>query len=276
LAAFVSRPPIEPWAGSGLPWNEPGFSARMLREHLSQAHDRASRRFETIDRHVAWLHREVLGGRKTFVLDLGCGPGLYWARLARMGHECTGIDFSPASVAYAREQAGREGLACSYQLQDLRGGGYGDEFGLGLLISGELNVFEPQDASTILAATRESLAVGAALVLEAHTEAHVRAIGERPPRWSALPRGLFSDQPHLLLQENAWFSDAAAAVERFWVVDAATSRVEDHAITTRAYSEAGYDAMLRSGGFSEVRRVASLEGVAPSAQDGLCVFIARR
>jgi len=150
------------------------------------------------------------------------------------------------------------------------------EFGLALLISGELNVFEPQDASTILAAARESLAAGGALVLEAHTEAYVRAIGERPPRWSAQARGLFSDEAHLLLQENAWFPDSAAAVERFWVVDAATSRVEDHAITTRAYSEAGYDAMLRSAGFSEVRRAASLEGLAPSAEGGLCVFIARR
>jgi len=28
------------------------------------------------------------------VLDLGCGPGLYASRLARLGHECTGIDYT--------------------------------------------------------------------------------------------------------------------------------------------------------------------------------------
>jgi len=45
-----------PWSeGDNIPWNEPGFSQRMLKEHLSQAHDLANHRFETIDRHVAWI-----------------------------------------------------------------------------------------------------------------------------------------------------------------------------------------------------------------------------
>ena len=33
----------QPWGeGDNIPWNEPGFSERMLAEHLSQAHDMAS------------------------------------------------------------------------------------------------------------------------------------------------------------------------------------------------------------------------------------------
>ena len=41
-------PNPRPWSeGEKIPWNEPGFSRRMLREHLSQEHDAASRRFET-------------------------------------------------------------------------------------------------------------------------------------------------------------------------------------------------------------------------------------
>ena len=36
-------PPI-PWAtGGNLPWNDPEFSERMLREHLSEAHGAATR-----------------------------------------------------------------------------------------------------------------------------------------------------------------------------------------------------------------------------------------
>ena len=32
------------WAGRyKIPWDEPGFSRRMLKEHLNQAHDLASR-----------------------------------------------------------------------------------------------------------------------------------------------------------------------------------------------------------------------------------------
>ena len=39
--------PPAPWAeGDKIPWNDPDFSRRMLREHLSQAHDAASRRID--------------------------------------------------------------------------------------------------------------------------------------------------------------------------------------------------------------------------------------
>ena len=93
------RLPPEPWSeGDNIPWSEPGFSRRMLREHLTQSHDLASRRREKIDAHVEWIHREVLAGSPARILDLACGPGLYASRLARLGHRCVGIDFSPASI----------------------------------------------------------------------------------------------------------------------------------------------------------------------------------
>ena len=95
LLEVAGRQPVgEPWVeGEKIPWHDPDFSERMLAEHLSQSHDAASRRFDRIDRHVAWIHRELLEGVPTRVLDLGCGPGLYTSRLARLEHECVGIDF---------------------------------------------------------------------------------------------------------------------------------------------------------------------------------------
>ena len=58
-----------------IPWDDPEFSRRMLNEHLSQDHDMASRRSETIDKHVAWIHQEILNGKSSRILDVGCGPG---------------------------------------------------------------------------------------------------------------------------------------------------------------------------------------------------------
>lgn len=69
LLDLVSRCPPQPWIDGGkIPWDEAGFSARMLQEHLSQEHDAASRRLNLIDRHVTWLHDHVLGGQ------LACKP----------------------------------------------------------------------------------------------------------------------------------------------------------------------------------------------------------
>ena len=79
IADIVNRNvPSQPWAeGEKIPWDEPGFSERMLKEHLSQDHNDASRRFDIVHRQVDYLER-VAGGldHDLKVLDLACGPGL--------------------------------------------------------------------------------------------------------------------------------------------------------------------------------------------------------
>lgn len=148
LSDLIARKPPVPWSdASKLPWNDSEFSDRMLHEHLTQEHGRASRRFNVIDRQVAWVHDAVLGGRPSRVLDLGCGPGLYTTRLAGLGHSCVGIDFSPAAVEYAQAQAEHMNLPCEYRLRDLRSGPFGTGFNAALLLFGELNTFPPKEAA---------------------------------------------------------------------------------------------------------------------------------
>ena len=116
----------EPWSeGEKIPWNDPEFSERMLKFHLTQEHDLASRRFEIIDKHVDWIHNK-LGEKPSKILDLACGPGLYSNRLTKLGHSCRGIDFGPASIKYAREQAIKEKVEIVYVLGDIRTADYGD------------------------------------------------------------------------------------------------------------------------------------------------------
>ena len=141
-----TNPPAQWSEGDNIPWDDPAFSRRMLKEHLSQDHDAASRRSDKIDKQVQWIHREFLSSRSARILDLACGPGLYTNRLAKLGHECVGIDYSPASIAYATEHAKQNGLACTYCQQDIREADYGHGCDLAMLIYGELNVFCPSSA----------------------------------------------------------------------------------------------------------------------------------
>lgn len=268
--------PPEPWAeADNIPWHEPAFSARMLREHLSQEHDAASRRAATIDRHVAWLHRALLAGRPAQILDLGCGPGLYTSRLARLGHRCVGIDYSPASIAYARAAAAEQGLACRYEQADLREADLGAGVDLALLIFGELNIFRPAHAAALLARVRAALAPGGALLLEAHTYAAVRAIGEGPPTWSTAAAGLFGDTPHLRLSEQFWRPADGVATVRHYIVAAAGAAVTRYAQSFQAYTDAGYAELLRRCGFGAIERHAALSGAAVAEQPELQVIVAR-
>jgi len=268
--------PPAPWAeGEKIPWHEPAFSRRMLAEHLSQAHDAASRRFEKIDEHVQWIHRELLGSRPGKILDLGCGPGLYTHRLAQLGHECVGIDFAPAPIAYASEQAEADGANCTYQLADIRRADYGAGFALVMLIFGEFCVFKPAEARGILGKARAALDAGGVILLEPHTPEAVRKMGGRSASWQARQAGLFSDRPHLYLAESFWDESTQTSTTRCYVIDAATGEVAAHASTAQAYDHEQLRAALIDNGFEDVRFLPSLTGEPDATQAEYFAVVAR-
>jgi SAM-dependent methyltransferase len=276
LLELVNRTPVpEPWQeGENIPWNEPGFSQRMLNEHLSQEHDAASRRLPKIEEHVCWIHSEVLGGRTTRVLDLCCGPGLYTSGLAALGHECVGIDFSPAAIAYAEEQASAKGLPCRYLREDVRRTEFSSGFGLVMMIFGQLNVFRRTEARALLGKARQALSDGGILLLEAHTLAAVERMGAAGTSWYSAAEGLFSLQPHLVLEEHFWDAAMKATTTRFFVVDAKNGAVTRHAMTTQGYLGDEYTALLRKSGFADVQCFPSLTGEEEPAQCDLFVLTA--
>ena len=260
--------PLVPWAeGDNIPWHDPAFSERMLKEHLRQDHDLASRRATIIEQHVAWVHRDLLEGRASRVLDLGCGPGLYAGLLARLGHECVGVDYSPASLAHATSEAGREGLRCTYIAGDLRDVSWGSDFDLVMMIFGEFNVFRPQHARSILARAREALVDGGVLLLEVERAEAIEHEGRREPHWSAHEQGPFSDRPHLLLTEHTWDAAGHAAAVRYFVVDAATGETTAHVAAARAYTDDEYRGLLAGAGFESVELLGPLGGVSDGSEN---------
>ena len=278
----------DPWSeGEKIPWNDPAFSQRMLQEHLSQEHDAASRRSFIIDMHVLWIHQKLLSAPRTpshintadlmgpgrrdlridqpllpplpsSILDLGCGPGLYTQRLARLGHTCLGIDFSPASINHARKIAKEETLNCTYIEEDLRYANFGSAHGLVMFLYGELNVFRPADARSILRKARQALNADGVLLLEVSTFASLERLGKQPPRWRTLPSGLFFDRPHLELYESFWNAGQAVTTVRYYIVDIASGQVARCTFSTQAYTQEQYRLLLSEAGFKDVTFYSSL------------------
>ncbi len=269
--------PAQPWVeGDNIPWNEPDFSQRMLKEHLSQQHDAASRRFEIIDRHVTWIHQEVVADRAVRVLDLGCGPGLYTSRLAHLGHTCAGIDFSPAAIAYARQQAAEQHLNCTYREGDLRQVDFDQDFDLVMQIFGEFNVFKPDDIRLILQKSWQALKPGGTLLLEVHSLHLIQQIGTDAPRWSASSAGLFSEKPHIYLEEGFWDETALVATRRHFVIDAASAEVTRYAASYQGYHDHQYLALLAECGFSQAHLLNSLAATPNQPRGDLLALLARK
>ena len=263
----------EPWEeGDKLPWNHPGFSERMLRVHLSQSHDGASRRLKIIDRHVQWLHETVLSARPSRILDLGCGPGLYLQRLATLGHDCVGIDYSPASIAYARETAEREKLSIQYVQEDIRTADLGTGFDLAMLIWGEFSTFSPADAKALVSKAKSALCDSGQLVLEVHPFDEIRRQGSAPAKWNAARSDLFSASPHLYLEETFWNESQRATTTRYFIIEASASSITTYASSSRAYTDDEFQGLQKACGFPTVTSYPSLTGEDEGMTPGVFVL----
>lgn len=259
------------WAGEHkIPWNDPDFSRRMLREHLSQEHQLASRRAEVIAEQARWIASAFLGADEGKVLDLGCGPGLYAPHLLEAGHRYQGIDFGPASIDHARQHFAVD-QRCKFLLGDVCTADYGGDHDLIMMLYGELNVFSPESCARILSRAQGALRPGGRLLLEVHTREAVVATGQGSS-WYKAEGGLFSDEPHLCLTESRWYEEPAVSLQLFHVVDLRSGGLRSYRSTIQAYGLDDYRRLLQSAGFKEFQRHEDW----PSSGEELMVISARK
>jgi SAM-dependent methyltransferase len=255
------QPPV-PWLhGENLPWNDPAFSARMLREHLEQTHGAASRRLPEIRALVEvmldWLGLKP-GDR---LLDVTCGPGLYAAEFARRGIAVTGVDFGPASLRYAREHCAS--LPCEFVQADVRGfdfAGLSDgPFDAAIYLYGQFTVLKPEESADVLRRIRAALRPGAPILLEILTD---EKFDKKDSTWWYTDRGgLWGDFPYLHLGERRWDPEQRAAVERFHIVNLETGELQTYGLADQAYTVEMLAAMLAENGYANVQTHPTWDGL---------------
>jgi SAM-dependent methyltransferase len=194
--------PFDPAAE--LDWGRPEFARRLLREHLDQSHDGASRRKTVIATHVRRLQR-LLPPAPARILDAGCGPGLYALPLAGLGHHVVGVDVSAPALAYARGLVRNSIIKGSARFirGDLRDvelppGG----FDAAVLVYFVLEAFPRLEQPRVLARLAASLAPDGVLIAE------MRLRPDQPPGridwWDVVPNSLLSDRRHVLLGDAVY------------------------------------------------------------------------
>jgi hypothetical protein len=177
---------------------------------------------------------------------------------------------------YAQEQAQTAGLACKYLQQDIRTADYGDGYGLVMSIFGEFNVFRTEDVKGILVKTCRALVPDGLLLLEPHSFEKVVELGQHPASWYATEKGLFLDKPHLYLQENFWDAENKVAIQRYYIIEAATGKVTCNSSSTQAYTKDEYRALLTECGFGDIIFHPTLGKSSDSMQHNLLCILARK
>jgi SAM-dependent methyltransferase len=252
----IYRRPERPalWVdGGNLPWNEPDFSRRMLAEHLDESHGAASRQTAERLALIDWLWDKLGLNPGSHLLDFTCGPGLYAVELASRGCVVTGIDFSPASIAYARELAEKHDVAdkCTFIEQDVREAELPEAaYDSALFIYGQLAVFPKDEARTLLERIRRSLRPGGRLYVELLDPDKIdKSDGTW---WYTDDKGLWGETPFLHLGERFCIEEEKSSVERFQILDLESGELAETTLCDQSYEAAEMTAMMTEVGFNQV------------------------
>ncbi|HWG85943.1 MAG TPA: hypothetical protein VNT60_10740, partial [Deinococcales bacterium] len=132
---------------------------------------------------------------------------------------------------------------------------------LAMLLYGQFNVFRREEARSILERAHAALRPGGQLLLEPQDFDGVKREGQAGSSWFASPGGLFSEGPHLVLEEAFWDESERAATTRLHVVDAATAAVTRYALSSAAYTDGELAWLLDECGFTGARFHGPLAGV---------------
>ncbi len=245
----------------------------MLAAHLDPTVDLASRRPETIERSIDWMVGTLGLQEGNAVLDLGCGPGLYAARLAQRGLRVTGVDFSKRSIAYAREQAAKDGLDITYRYQNYLTLEDVACYDAALLIFGDFCPLNPKQREKLLANVRRALKPGGHFVLDVSSHLHHQRYNAGQD-WYAEGSGFWRPTPHLVLNRHFEYPEQMIALDQMIVVE------ENSALTVyrnwfQDYTPETIAAELTQGGFEMLGSWGDLTG-APYLEDSQWIGVVAR
>ncbi|MBW3613220.1 MAG: methyltransferase domain-containing protein [Chloroflexi bacterium] len=205
-------------------WADPHISEQLLRYHLDDAADGASRPDEFAERSVRWITRTFDLGPGSAVLDLGCGPGQYTNRLARTGAAVTGVDFSPRSIEHARAMAQRDGLEVTHHVADYLEWESSDRFDLALMIYGDYGAMSPEQRGRLLARLADLLEPGGVFLFDAASVAAIAEIEETSAYAPRMMNGFWSAEPYFGFLNTFVYPDARVSLDRYEIVERDRSR----------------------------------------------------
>ncbi len=244
LVQYAARPTLFA-KGTANFWDDPHISKHLLAAHLNPNWDAASRRPATIAKTVEWLANYL--PQQASILDLGCGPGLYAERLARLGHKVTGVDFSHRSIAYAKASAQDKGLSIDYVYKNYLEIDYHERFDIVLLIYCDFGALVDAERDLLLQKVYAALKPGGVFIFDVFTDQFSGSIEERQS-WEVADEGFWAEGPHCVLSQSFHYPEQKVLLRQDIVLRDDGShdvyRTYDH-----YYSESDLIALLNNCGF---------------------------
>ena len=244
--------------GTAVMWTDEHISKQLLNVHLNSEIDLASRKTSTINKTVEWI-LEKTGKNKMEILDLGCGPGLYSAKFAELGHSVTGIDFSQSSIEYAEKEARGKNLNISYRHQNYLELDEENKYDLVILIYTDFGVLVPEDRDILLAKIHRALKPDGMFIFDVLSNKNIekKVVAKN---WEVSESGFWRNQPHMVLSESFLYPDSDIILYQHIVVD--DFKVENYRFWTHFYSHDKLQGILDKKNY---RNISFYEDVLPAS-----------
>lgn len=198
-------------------WDDEHISKCMLAAHLDPDNDPASRNHRFIDKSVNWIAGLMPPGEHPALLDLGCGPGLYTERFARLGYRVTGIDISGRSLDYAKATARDHQLSIDYHNMDYRNISYEEAYDVITLIYCDFSVFSDEDRSGLLQRIYKALKPNGKFIVDVFSTVSYEKDREGQ-EWAYYETGFWSSCPHLCLNAHYLYDDCHTRLNQYVIL----------------------------------------------------------
>ena len=259
--------------GTDVLWTDSYISEQLLRCHLDEHCDLASRRAEARDAVIHLLQRYVCFGGS--ILDLGCGPGLYTQRLAELGYQVTGVDFSERSIAWAKDKARERGLSIDYQCSNYLSFASESNFDLVMMIYCDFGALVEKERDLLIERLRMLVKPGGLFVFDALTPKSIESM-QFSTSWDLSEGGFYSPKPYICLNQSLHFPQQKALLNQHYVIREEGSE-HLYRFWNHYYELEDVEQLFLDRGFSSVQmRSGLLSGVQPYTDEHVAFFMVER
>lgn len=265
LEALTARPVPFCVTTTELLWADPHVSEHMLRHHLDGTVNISSRTTDFINRSIDWLTDTIGVGVGTRVLDLGCGPGLYSNRLAAVGADVTGVDFSARSINYARATAPSGSGRVNYIQGNYLDIAIPGTFDIAFMIMCDFCALSPEQRGRLLGRLRTLLGSGGRFVFDIYGLPALAAHKEKQSFTVNPDGGFWSPDRYFEFMHSFAYESEQVTLDKYDVFAANSSRTVYNWL--QYYDVRTLETELRSHEFELTALMADLAGT-PFDPDG--------
>ncbi len=236
--------------GNAVMWTDKHISQQLLHVHLNTEVDLGSRKMGTIDSTVEWIlaNNEK---KQLNILDLGCGPGLYAEKLAKKGHNVTGVDFSENSIKYAKKEAKKKKLDITYLKENYLNLDLEENaFDLVILIFTDFGPLLPNEREQLLAVIKKVLKPGGVFIFDVLNDKNIKdKISQRS--WETSMQGFWKNEPYIALSNSFVYEENKVILYQHIVINE-QGNISVYRFWTHFFSNQDITIILHQNGFGKL------------------------